>query len=303
MRNVLLTSGLVLVAGSAMAEETPSFNLTAVQVESSALPALKELDPVGKGNQPTWTTAPRFSFSEVYTLPEGVRQARVDMLADTGFGGSKKASHIGTDSGRQARPELTETLAAGLGNGWQVGVSFVQDAYRSQLFDEMDYGGKLEIRKSIAPWGEIWGNPTVLASYAKREEGMDTLKVGVLLGDNITDQWSWVSNVNYVRNFDWIRDNKGQWTSGVMYSVVDNTLAVGLEADVEYNNARFVNTKGVTDEDNGLFIGFGPSASLRTTVAGNALTVHGSVLLLSGTYRESATISHPRISLGVSYNF
>lgn len=295
MQKTFLAAGLVLVTGSAIAQDaaTPSFTLSPVQVESEALPALKELDPVGASKQPTWTTAQRFSFSDVYVRPEGARTVGVTLATDAGFATRPGASD-----------QLAETVEVGLGHGWQVSGAFLQD----DVLDNVGFGGKFEVRKAIAPWGGIWGNPTLVASYTERERDNDILKAGALLGGNLADKWSWSFNAGYERSFQdhWtsVSDNSPNYTThaaafsgGVMYSIQDNVLAAGLEgaADVTYTHVTGANMTGS-------FVGVGPSVSWRPTVAGHKLNVRAAALLLNG-YAGDRVTPHNHLSLGVSYGF
>ncbi len=279
MRKTFSVLGLILASAPAFAEDAPAFTLPAVEVQATSLPALKELDPVGQSKQPVWTTVPRFSFSQVYALPEGVRTASVNAVSDFGFDTATTTA-------------LAETVDVGLGQGWQVGVSFLQD--RNSTLDSTELGGRLEVRKAVAPWGEIWGNPTVAASYSKLEEGRDTLKLGALLGGNVTDQVSWTLNGSWSHGFDASRINRFEVSGGAMYALIDNRLTVGLEAVAEATQTHL----GADNYENGVALYAGPSAAWRPT---GRITVTGAALVAG--VRGNDRPAHPRLALGLAYNF
>jgi hypothetical protein len=288
-RSTLSLAGL-LVAGSAFAEDaTPSFELAPVQVDATALPSRHELDPFGNSKQPVWTLAQRFSFSDVYVRPEGMRTV--------GVGGGSDFER-GTLNGK-SNTEAAETVEVGLAHGWQVGLSAIQDVTATQN-SEVTWGGRLEVRKTLAPWGEIWGNPTLAASYTESEATDDTLKLGVLLGGNITDRWSWALNGNYSHNFEkFNRYDAETLSGGAMYSLVDNLLSFGVEAVVEVSQVQEHNDQ----HGNGAYAGIGPSFSWRPVVCGHVVTVHAAVLpldLRSGGHDE---VPHNVVSFGITTNF
>lgn len=305
----MLSLAAILVAGPVVAEDaaTPTFEWTGkpVEAEAAPLPALKELDPISDLQQPLWTTGQRFSFSNVYVLPPGAFQVGTSMLSDAGF--STKP---------HAETEAAQTVAGGFGNGWQASLSMLEVG-TSDHFSDMDFGARGEVRKALGAWGEIWGNPALFASYAKREEGNDTLKGGVLLGGNLADKWSWAGNASILHDFDKSRRNALDLTGGVMYSVLDNELAVGVEGvinvsrvDSGKNATRNYTSKWLRRDikigdnlySNSGYFGLGPSVSWRPVVFGRTLNVHGAVLLLNG-FKGGDRVAQPNISAGVSYTF
>lgn len=278
-----LSLGLVLAAGSAFAEEAaPSFTLSPVRAEATELPGLKELDPVGVGQQPAWTAgAPRFSFSDVYTMSTGTRLVGAEVATDFGF-----RHHTAT--------EVAEYAAVGLKNGWQVGVAFLQD--NNSATDDTTLGGRIEVRKAIAPWGQIWGNPTATLSFSEREGNADTLRAGVDLGDNFRERWSWALNASYTHGFADVRMNNLEVTGGAMYSLKDSKLAVGVEAVAQWQ--RF-DGSGSSEQGLGLYVG--PSVHWRPTVFGRTLNVNAAFLPLG--VRGNDHVFHNRFAAGLSYAF
>ncbi len=279
MRKTFPVLGLILAAAPVLADDAPAFTLSAVEVEAAALPALKELDLVSQSKQPVWTTVPRFSFSSVYALPEGVHTASVRGVSDFGFETSTTTA-------------VAETLEVGLGQGWQVGLSFLQD--RNSAVDSTELGGRLEVRKAIAPWGAIWGNPTVAGSFAKREEGEDTSKLGVLLGGNLCDKMSWALNGSWSHAFGDVRLNRYEISGGAMYSVIDDQLAAGLEAVAEATRTHL----GGGNYENGVALYVGPSIAWRST---RHITVTGAALPVA--VRGNDRPARGRFALGLAYNF
>lgn len=280
----LLSLGLILVAGSAFAEDgVPSFKLEPVQVEATELPGLKELDPVGAAGQPAWVAGgtPRFTFSDTYVMAAGKKVVGVSAATDFGFD-----SHT--------RTEVAEYAAVGLKGGWQVGAAFLQD-HNSQD-DETNLGGKLEVRKALAPWGRIWGNPTLSLSFAEREGDNDTVRGAVLLTGSFRERWSWTLNGSYAHTFADVRQENVQITGGAMYSLKDNKLAVGAEAVAQWQQFR---VNGWREDGVALYVG--PSVQWRPTVAGRTINVNAAFLPLG--VRGNDFVFQNRFAVGVSYGF
>lgn len=285
-----LSLALVFAAGSAIAQEArPSFTLAPIQTEATVSSAsLRELDPVGLGQQPAWSSGgnPRFTFSDVYAINAGARAAGVYVGTDFGFRGE---NNIHTD--------VAEQFTVGLKYGWQVAVAFTQDLNNSgDHGDSRDYltlGGKIEVKKAIAPWGRLWGNPTLSLSFAEREGNADALRFAVLLGDNFAERWTWVGNIAYTHGFDDADSKSVALTGGAMYSIIDSKLAVGVEAVAQWQKSG--------NSDDGAIISAGPSVQWAPTVFGRSINVNAAFLPLG--VRAEGWEQQNRFAAGVTYAF
>lgn len=271
------------LAAPARAEEAPpTFDLPAVPVESTPLPALVELDPVGASQQPRWTTLERFSFSDVYVRPAGTLAAGAEWTGDAGLQDHATSNH-----------ELAATFEAGLAGGFQVGGAVLaRDA-----FDDNILGARIEGRWAIADWKRGGLNPTLMAAYTEREGDHDAIQFGLLTGGQMGDRVAWASNIIFERRLDDSEAFSFNYSAGILGSVIDDQLAVGGEAVLSIGS----NDLGGRSETQ-LQAGIGPSIAWTPTVGGHRLCVRGAVLLLNGRSGEAAS-TQPKLSLGVSCAF
>ena len=92
---------------------------------------------------------------------------------------------------------------------------------------------KLELRWALANWGVIPLNPTLYAEYVRQNDGPPKVELKGLLGDELSPRWHWGVNLAFEHELGGNLVNESAVTTGLSYSLVDETLSVGVEAKLE----------------------------------------------------------------------
>lgn len=177
--------------------------------------ALREENRIGTYKQPRWTAHRRFPTTRVYVLPEGQFEFEFWSRVDVPKSGPTKFQHM-------------YEVEMGLGHRMQLDLYLVA---RNEGEGETFLDQKFEIRYALADWGVVWGNPTVYLEYALRDQKQDKVEAKLLLGDELAPRWHWgVNAVFEAETGGESEEREYMLTIGMSYTVVDEKLALGVEA-------------------------------------------------------------------------
>ncbi len=261
-------------AASQPANKHPApFELPAVTVVGEQPGALREEDRVGGYSQPRWTVDRRFPGVRTYVVPENSFTFEYWTRADIPRRGPTEIQHL---------------FEAEIGLPYR----FQLDLYgivRSEDNNENFFDNQIELRYAFADWGKIWGNPTLYLEYANRDQAADKVEMKLLLAGELAPGWHWGQNILFEAEVGGDREYEYGWTGGISYTVIDEKLSVGLEAQFSLFDVK--GDRGTYRDET--FIG--PSVQYRPTPR-----IHLDVAPLIGVTGESPAA---KLLFNFSYEF
>ncbi|MEI6810069.1 MAG: transporter [bacterium] len=193
-----------------------SWELPAITVTGEQPAVLREEDKVGTYGQPRWTAHRRFPRTRIYVVPEGKFEFEFWTRAD-----------VPKDDGPTEIQTMYE-VEMGLPHRFQLDLYLVA---RTTGDTETYLDQKFEVRYAFADWGKIPGNPTLYVEYALIDRGDDKVEIKLLLGDELAPRWHWGVNAVCESVLTGERDREYAVTAGLSYTVVDEKLSIGIEAE------------------------------------------------------------------------
>lgn len=193
-----------------------SYQRPAIVVEGQVPSGLREEDRIGEYQQPRWTSHRRFGETRVYVRPEGQVEFEYWLLP------------VFPKDGGPAELQSQYELEFGLPYRLQLDLYVVNSQTGNDgpsVFDEK----KFEVRWALADWGRIWGNPTLYAEWAAKDQAPDAAEFKLLLGDELAPRWHWGSNFVFEAETGGDRELNYEWTGGISYTVTDEKLSIGAE--------------------------------------------------------------------------
>jgi hypothetical protein len=200
---------------------------------------------VGPYGQPEWTTDRRWARVRSYVLPPW--QVEVESWMRARYGRHDEGD----------RYLFQEEIGIGLPHRFQLDVylNFQDDMEQSLHFKET----QLELRWALADWDCLWLNPTLYAEYRIHDDPdeSDAVEAKLLLSDDIAPRWVGGVNLVYERELSGEEEEVLGLTGAVSYSLIDQRLYVGAEAQWER-----ATVEGARDEGEDTWY-LGPSVSIR----------------------------------------
>ena len=198
---------------------------------------LEEEELIGEYRQPRWSVARRFPTLRNYVVPAGTLQ--LDWTLD---------AHMPLEKLDERRYRSKYELEFGLGHRFQIDFFLQTQQTGSGPGSPIAIRREnIELRWAIAPWGCVWGNPTLYASWGRRHEAPDVAELKLLLGDALAPRWHWGFNVVYERELGEAEEAGYLAIAGLSYSVVDSVFSIGAEVRGEIEDeegARFEFERG-----------------------------------------------------------
>ena len=188
--------------------------LPPVTVVGEQVSAFREEDRVGTYGQPRWTADRRFPGVRTYVIPENEVEFEYWFRADVPRKGGAETQHM-------------YELSFGLPYRFQLDLYAIA---RTKPKEKTFFDQAIELRYAFADWGKIWGNPTFYLEYINRDEAADKVEGKLLLAGEIAPGWHWGQNFLFEAEVGGAREYEYGWTGGVSYTVIDQKLSVGLEA-------------------------------------------------------------------------
>ena len=221
-------------ATNAPAGHLRTWELPAIGVNGSTNDLLREEELIGPNGQPRWTTQRRFPKVRIYTLAEEEREfeywTRIDVPKHSDE--STEVQHyFEFEMGLPYRLQLDTYLVVRNMDGGFDGPTY--------------YDGQFEMRYAFAKWGELPGNPTLYLEYIWREAAPDSAEGKILFGDELAPRWHW--GVNFVIEDETSGEgedpgsrasNEYSATAGLSYTLLDEKLSIGIEAEDAYTNFK-----------------------------------------------------------------
>lgn len=208
---------------------------------------LRENDPVDETGRPGWTSHRRFTTTRVY-----LQQAPWEV-------GVEQWWRVRDNRDHTVENLFQEEIEIGLPGRLQLDIyeNWVADQDRRAHHDDVAF----ELRFALADWGKIPLNPTFYAEYkvADGHYGPDVYEFKILLGTDLARRVHWAINVAFEQEIGGERATEVAVQTGVSYTVLDDKLGVGLEA--QYKNESVSGARG--DALNRFLIG--PSVQWRPT--------------------------------------
>ena len=183
--------------------------------------SLREEQRIGDYAQPRWTSRRRFTTTRVYVRPAG--SFGIEWWLE--LKQSLRDEHV-------ARYRSQLELEIGLAHRLQLDlyVQTEQDGHEGQL--EL-LAEKVELRWALANWGVIPLNPTLYVEYVRNDDGPPALELKALAGDELARALHFGLNLVWEHQLGDESSNEYALTAGLSYSLIDDVLALGLEAKLE----------------------------------------------------------------------
>lgn len=223
----LLVVVIAAFSATSYAEETPTYSLAPVMVQSTP----ESQEPVGPYNQPRWAARGRFSTdTDVYVLPPYLFYVDLDYEVTIPRHGN--TDHL-----------FTQEFELGLPYRFQI--AFENNVEVFHNFTQVPFQ-TVEARYALADWGKIPLNPTLLAEYkfgiGKNFEGHedadspaphvpDSFEVRVLLGEQVTRRLQWAMNIFHEQEIGGDREWETGFSQALSYAIRDDYLKTGLEME------------------------------------------------------------------------
>jgi hypothetical protein len=208
--------------GSAPAMHLGSWRMPAVTVVGQPAAEQREEDRIGEDEQPRWTAHRRFPNTRIYVLPQGQFEFEFWSRADV------------PDDGPTTMQNMYE-VEMGLGHRVQLDLYVVS---RNEGEGETFLDQKFEVRYALADWGVIWANPTLYLEYVLRDQKQDKVEAKLLVGDELAPRWHWGVNGVFEAETGGDQEREYGLTLGLSYTVLDERLAVGVEARGNMTDAK-----------------------------------------------------------------
>jgi hypothetical protein len=95
-----------------------------------------------------------------------------------------------------------------------------------------------EVRYALADWGKIPLNPTLYLEYAQHNQNPNTLEGKLLFGTDIQPRLHWGLNLAAEGELSGTENLELAASQGFSYTVVDQTLGVGVEMEFYHEKSR-----------------------------------------------------------------
>jgi hypothetical protein len=240
--------GTTAATNAASGTRLRTWEMPAITVSGSTNGLLREEELIGPYQQPRWTTQRRFPKVRVYTIPEGEQEieywTRVDVPKD-----SKEPWEV----------QHFFEYEIGLPYHLQFDTYLVLRNEDGGFDGPTRHDGQFEMRWALDDWGKIFANPTFYLEYVWREATADKIEAKALFGDELAPRWHWGLNLVYEGETSGDCEHEYSATAGLSYTVLDEGLSVGVEAEKAYADAA---------DDRGKFSNdllVGPSIQVRTS--------------------------------------
>lgn len=222
------------VSTNATSSRLRTWELPPVSVNGQTGSVLREEERVGPADQPRWTTDRRFPRVRIYTIPDGDRELEYWTRVDVPKDGQSEIQHFFEfEMGLPYRLQFDTYLILRSGDPDGDG------GHKDQTYVD----GQFEMRWALADWGVLPGNPTLYGEYVWREALADKVEGKLLFGDELAPRWHW--GVNFVVEDELSSEdeapgehcsNEYSVTAGLSYSLLDEKLSIGVEAEDAYTN-------------------------------------------------------------------
>jgi hypothetical protein len=190
------------------------FELAPVTVMGEKTSPLREEDRVGPYAQPRWTADRRFPGVRTYVMPQDSVEFEYWTRADVPRKGPTELQHM-------------FELEFGLPYRFQLDLYVID---RTEGGEQSFIDQQIEVRWAFADWGKIWGNPTLYLEYINRDELSDKIEFKLLLSGELGNGWHWGQNFLFEGETGGEREYEYGWTGGISYTVIDEKLSIGAEA-------------------------------------------------------------------------
>lgn len=269
MPSIIVFRFLVLSAGlaagfalSAQPAESPA-RLEALRVAGAPVPGENKI--IGTYHQPEWTARRRFTLGSVYVQPEDQFEAEL---------GWREARLSTQPNAREFNQELEIGLPHRLQLNLENGYRDFRDAesFRRWHHD----GAGLGVRYALADWGTIPLNPAVGLGWRGNSGAPDTLSGQLLVATELSPRWHWGATLLREQRVGGLRTHETTLGSGLSFSVINESVSVGLEGKLSYRKDRTANSASTRRA-------LGPSVQWRPVDQ-----VHLDVAPLFGSGRGSA---------------
>jgi len=263
-----------------------TWELPAVVVVGQSTNLLHEEELVGPADQPRWTTQRRFPKVRIFTIPDDDRELEYWTRVDVPKDGKSEVQHffefeMGLPYRLQADTYLILRSGDPDGDGGKDGQTY--------------YDGQFEMRWAFANWGKLPGNPTLYGEYVWREALADKVEGKILFGDELAPRWHWGVNLVVEDELSSEDEAPGEHTSneysataGLSYTLIDEKLSIGVEAEDAYTS--FQGSRDKFEDE--IFVG--PSIQYRP-----CRSTHISLLPLFGVRGDEAA----KIFLNAGWEF
>ncbi len=221
-----------------------SWELPALTVSGQPPSATKDDELVGDYGQPRWSTTRRFTEVRTYVIPASQFDFEYWLFLQQPTNHElRQAEAAGAP---RPKPQITQQYEVEMGLGHRLQLDIYQVTVKDgtnngQHSSGLDSTGglnatKFEIRYALADWGKIWGNPTLYSEWIEAVQGADSWENKLLLCDDITNTWSWATNLVFQELLGDTRDRSHEWNSAISYDAIDEKLDVGFETNFAYVN-------------------------------------------------------------------
>jgi hypothetical protein len=198
--------------------EAPA-QLEALRIAGAPVPGENKI--IGNYGQPEWTARRRFTLGSVYVQPEEQFEAE--------FGWQRASFATQPD-----QHEFNQELEIGLPHRWQLNVESAHRDFREDRPARRwhhDSAG-LGLRYAPADWGKLPLNPTLGVSWKGNSGAADAVSGQLILATELSPRWHWGATLLHERQTGGPRRRESTVASGVSFSVINETLSVGLEGRI-----------------------------------------------------------------------
>lgn len=197
------------------ATEIPN-RLEALRVAGAPVPGENKI--IGHYGQPEWSARRRFTLGSVYVQPEE------QFEAELGWQRSAFAS-------QPDEHEFNQELEIGLPHRLQLNLENSHRDYRETEIKRHwhhDSAG-IGLRYAPADWGKLPLNPAIGVGWKGNSGAADALSGQLLLATELSPRWHWGATLLHERQMGGPRRHEITLGSGVSFSVINESLSVGLE--------------------------------------------------------------------------
>ena len=254
-----LLAVVALVPLAQAAEPLPPITITGKALMPEAL---KEESPAGAWGQPEWVQSRRFATTRVH-----IQRSPGEVALEQWWRGRLKDGKFSHRFQEEIEFGLPGRIQIDLYQDWTV---------EENKAEHLDFAA--EIRWAPADWGVIPLNPALYLEYkwTDRDRGGDVIEPKLLLGDELWPGVHYGLNFVYERELSGEEAEEWQITQGISWTVIDETLSLGLEA--KYVNETAAESRG--DPEHKCLLG--PSIQWRPTH-----NTHLDLVALAGMTAES----------------